>query len=189
MLMKLANAFEQYNSHRGCQIQTASLGRHWYRQTIVRVGQKEVFRQPFCFATEHKIISLAELRIPIPSFGFRRQKKSSDWGLGRSFEFSNAFPVLDIHLMPVIHSSATEPAVIDGKTKRFNQVQPTLGRQAKSGDIPCIRRNFRFDQHNVEHVCVGEELKNSRIQEFKNSRSGDPAMVSRLLEFLAFQDS
>src|ERR1700730_12054224 len=116
MLMKLANAFEQYNSDRGCRIQTASLGRHWYRQTIVRVGQKEVFRQPFCFATEHNIISLPELRIPIPSLGLRRQKKSSDWRPGRSFEFSKVVPVLDIHLMPVIHSGAAEPAVIDGKT-------------------------------------------------------------------------
>jgi hypothetical protein len=38
MMMELANAFEQYNSYRGCQIQTAGLQRHWYRQTIVRVG-------------------------------------------------------------------------------------------------------------------------------------------------------
>ena len=81
--------------------------------------------------------------------------------------------------MPVIHSCAAEPAVIDGKAKRFNQVQPTLGRQAEPGDISGIRWNFGFDQHNVEHVWLREELK--------NSKSGDrPAASGLLLEFFAF---
>ena len=40
MTLELANAFEQYNGHRGCQIQTAGFRRHRYRQTIVRVGRK-----------------------------------------------------------------------------------------------------------------------------------------------------
>jgi hypothetical protein len=74
--------------------------------------------------------------------------------LGRGIEFSKVFPVLDIHLMPIIHTCASESPVINGKTKRFNQMQPTLSRQAEPGDISGIRRNFRFDQHNVKHVLA-----------------------------------
>ena len=91
---------------------------------------------------------------------------STDWRPGCSFEFSEVLPILDVHLMPVIHPCALEPAIINGKAKRLDQVQPALGRQAESGDISSIRRNLRFNQHNVEHASPKTKKAPQRSRRF-----------------------
>ena len=45
-------------------------------------------------------------------------------------------------------------------------MQPAPGRQAKSGDISGIRRNFRFDQHNVEHASPKTKKAPQRSRRF-----------------------
>src|ERR1700758_965151 len=130
------------------------------------MGQKEAFRQAFCFATENKIVSLAEIRIPIAAFRLSRQKKPSAWGACRGLKFGKAFPILDIHFIPVIQACTSQPPVIDQKTKGLNQVQLTPRRQTEPGDISGIRRNFRFDKHNVEHAFVKTKKAPQRPRRF-----------------------
>jgi len=57
------------------------------------------------------------------------------------------------------HACASQPPVVDRKTKGLNQVQPTPRRQAEPGDISSIRGNFRFDEHNVEHASVKQKKR------------------------------
>ena len=144
--MKLPNAFEQHDGYRGRKVETAGFRGHWDGQAILWIGQKETFRQPFCFTTEHQKIALAKLGIPIPALGLGCQKKSPGRGASRSFKLSQVFPMLDVHLVPVVHAGAPKLAVIDRKTKGFHQMQPALRRQAKPSDISGIRRNFWFNQ-------------------------------------------
>ena len=53
---------------------------------------------------------------------------------------------------PVIHARAFELRIVQLETERLDQMQPALCRQAKSGDVSGIRRNFWFNQHHVEHT-------------------------------------
>jgi hypothetical protein len=63
-----------------------------------------------------------------------------------------------MNLVPVVHSGALKIAIVDRKPKRFNQMQPAARREAKTGDISSIRRNFRFDQCNVKHARKKKRL-------------------------------
>jgi hypothetical protein len=57
---------------------------------------------------------------------------------------------LDVHVLPVVESCASESLFANVEAKGLDQVQLASCGEAHTGDIACIRRNFWFDQDDME---------------------------------------
>jgi hypothetical protein len=106
---------------------------------------EQAFRKAFRFSPKNKIVLWLELGVPIVPIGFGSKKKASSWGARSRFKGVQVFPILQIHLMPIIHSGTAKLAIVHRKSQRLDQVQPASGCQTKTGDVAGIRRNLGFD--------------------------------------------
>jgi hypothetical protein len=69
-------------------------------------------------------------------------------------KFIPRIPGDEIESIPVIHPGTTGLFTIDGKTERTNKMKPRSGRHAKTGYIPSILGNLRFEQYDMEHGAI-----------------------------------
>jgi hypothetical protein len=65
-------------------------------------------------------------------------------------EFPEGIPKPHLDFLPVIEPGSFQFAVVDGKSKRLNQVQLRPRGETEPADVTGVRRNLRLDENDVE---------------------------------------
>lgn len=64
---------------------------------------------------------------------------------------------LDISVLVIVKSCASELRMVQGETQRLNQMKISTGIGAQANDVARIRRNLRMDEDNRNHQRGREE--------------------------------
>src|ERR1700736_1846584 len=159
LFFQLADSFEQYHSYGRCEVQAPCSRFHRDRETGVGLSIEQTLRKPPRFSAKNKIIVRLELSVPVIALGFSRKQQTAGWGTRGRFECVQVFPILQIHLMPIIHACTTKLTIVYREAERFDQMQPASGCQAEPCHVPGIWRNLWFNEHNVKHVSVKQKKR------------------------------
>jgi hypothetical protein len=56
----------------------------------------------------------------------------------------------DLDLVPIIQAGALERTIVDGESKRLDEMERASGRGAKARDVARVGRNLRFHEDDVK---------------------------------------
>src|SRR5438552_7872662 len=124
---------------------------HWDGEATLDVFRQQVFRQSLRFSSENEEIALTKLHLIISAPRLRGQKKITSTGSLTALQFAKRITSPHVHFLPIIESSPLEFAIVGRESKRLDQMECRTGRETKTADIACVRRNFGLDQNDVEH--------------------------------------
>ena len=140
---------------------------------------EQFLRQTFRLAAEDEKIAALKFCVVISALRFSRQKKIARARLVCPLQSVERIPQLQIDFVPIIETGPFELAIIQGKAQRLDQMQCRLRRQTKPANVASIRRNFRFNQNDVEHfphlnpLPAGEEKKGQLVIRFLSPAGRD----------------
>ncbi|EDT11909.1 hypothetical protein BgramDRAFT_1515 [Paraburkholderia graminis C4D1M] len=60
---------------------------------------------------------------------------------------------MHIHLgvLVIVEAGAAQLGVVERKAERLDQMQTCAGVRTQADDVAGVRRNFRFDENDIEH--------------------------------------
>ena len=119
------------------------------RHTFCICGEETLW-QALGLASENEMIATLELLVPIRPFCLRRQKQKSSVSRIPAQSFKRR-PGAHITFIPVIHARAAQRLFLKRKPQRLDEMEAGACSEAEAGDVAGIRRNFRFDKHDMEH--------------------------------------
>src|SRR5437667_11312337 len=124
---------------------------HWDGDATLDVFRQQIFRQSLRFSSENEEIALTKLHLVISASGLCRQEKITGRGSLTALQFAKRIPGPHVHFLPIIEPSSLEFAIVSREPKRLDQMERRIGRETKTADVSCVRRNFGLNQDDVEH--------------------------------------
>lgn len=103
------------------------------------------------FVSEEKPVAICVFNIPIQVFGLGGKKPDSLGAPGAGAEGVPVIVVMDIEIVPVVHSAATDLFIGDVETERVNEVEAALSDRAEAPDVAGILGDLGVKKDQVKH--------------------------------------
>src|SRR5256714_1787383 len=145
----LPHGFEQDNADGGGKIQTART-LHRDSEQFLRMNSKQTCRQALGLPSKDKEVAGPETHIVISAVRFRCQKEEAGIRV-IAVKLIEGIPELYVDFLPVIEPGPFQFPIVDGESKRLDQMQGRARGEGKPANVASVRRNLRLDEDDVEH--------------------------------------
>jgi hypothetical protein len=102
----------------------------------------ERFRATVPFVAEEKRITRAEGGVPERGLGMGGKEPDPLWKEGRILKGLPGRMEVNIEVLPVVHATSAQVAVLERKAKGPDKVQPRVSESAQTADVTRVLRNF-----------------------------------------------
>lgn len=124
---------------------------HGERIEAVAVFGIEFRGESVLFVAEDQELAFLCLQVEETPFCFGGEE-DQPW---RFHAFQEALPVLPpmpVKIGPVVQSGASQVCIVNGESKRFNEMQDSAGADAEASDGAGVLRDFRSVEYNMERL-------------------------------------
>lgn len=103
------------------------------------------------FVSEEQAVVLIIFNIPIRMLALGGKEPKAFGGVGTCAKGFPVFVMMDIEVVPIVHSATPNLFIGDFKTEGMNQVQAAPGNGTEASDITGVLRDLGIVENEVQH--------------------------------------